>query len=353
MRIGLDISPLGSAHKTRGIGSYTRLLVEALYANFPNHTIVSFHSSEGLPPDVDLYHFTYFDPFFLTLPVLRKRLPTVVTVHDLIPITYPEHFPKGIRGTLKWYIQKKRLSGVNAIITDSRASKEDILRHTGFTDSDVHVVPLAPSHEYAPVTDNNILSGVREKYHLPEHFFLYVGDINWNKNIPGLIRGYALARILAGKNHLKEFPQLVLAGNAFSHTQLPEMKHIQSAIMSGAVETNVRMIGFIQQEDLPALYTLAVCYVQVSFAEGFGLPVLEAMACGCRTIVSGVSSLSEIAGPSVTVQPGSDESIAEGLLHMVQSSDTTLRKKSIEWSKRFSWKKTASETVKVYEDLVK
>jgi len=246
-----------------------------------------------------------------------------------------------------------RLSGVNAIITDSRASKEDILRHMRFSDSDVHIVPLAPSHEYAPVTDNNVLRGVREKYHLPEHFILYVGDINWNKNIPGLIRGYALARIRAEKKHFKKFPQLVLAGNAFSHTQLPEMKNIQSAIISGAVETHVRMIGFIQQEDLPALYTLAACYVQVSFAEGFGLPVLEAMACGCRTVVSGVSSLSEIAGPSMTVQPGSDESIAEGLLHMVQSTDTTLWKKCIEWSKRFSWKKTASETVKVYENLVK
>ncbi len=349
MRIGLDISPLGSAHNTRGTGSYTRLLIEALYAHGSAHTVVSFHSSEGLPRDVDIYHFPYFDPFFLTLPPVRQ-CPTIVTVHDLIPIAYPRHFPKGLRGSVKWHIQKRRLRGVDAILTDSEASKKDILSYTDCKESAIHVVPLAAPAEYAPVTDSQVLNDLRRKYHLPERFFLYVGDINWNKNIPGLIRGYALARKQAASATVG-FPELVLVGKAFTHTWLPELKSIQSAIVDEDVKTNVRILGFLSAGELPAMYSLATCYTQVSFAEGFGLPVLEAMACGCPTVVSGVSSLAEIAGPSVTVNPESTQSIAEGLLRMVQSTDTKRRDSFIRWSKRYTWKKTAEETVRVYETV--
>lgn len=347
MRIGIDISPLGSAHNTRGTGSYTRLLVEALYTYFPLHTIVSFHSSEGLPEDVDLYHFPYFDPFFLTLPAVRLK-PTVVTVHDLIPLAYPDQFPRGFRGYVKWFIQKSRLRSVQAVITDSISSKKDIVVYGKCRDSAVHVIPLAASSEFVRVSDESLLDGVRRKYTLPGKFFLYVGDINWNKNIPGLVRGYAYAR---NKSH-KNFPELLLVGKAFTHTHIPELALIHKAITESGVESNVRMIGFVDSKDLPSIYTLADAYAQVSFAEGFGLPVLEAMACGCPTVVSGTSSLAEIAGPSVTVDPDSHVSIAEGLLRMVKSIDTRKRRTFVDWSGRYSWKKTAEETVRIYHSLI-
>ena len=105
MKIAIDISPLSTGHKVRGVGFYLRHLKDALEKYYPQHTYVLFKDSRDIPEDVDLIHYPYFDPFAVTQPLMKKK-PTVVTVHDLTPLRFPEHFPSGIKGRLKWQLNK-------------------------------------------------------------------------------------------------------------------------------------------------------------------------------------------------------------------------------------------------------
>ncbi|MBI5449390.1 glycosyltransferase family 4 protein [Candidatus Gottesmanbacteria bacterium] len=339
MHIALDITPLKSGHKDRGIGSYTGLLIEALEKYECQHSYSFFTRRQKLPKDADLVHYPYFDPFFLTLPLLKPK-PVVVTVHDLIPLAYPSHFPRGIRGDIKWRVQKFSLKGARRIITDSIASKRDIETIAGFTENLVDVVHLAPAEIFHPITDRDMRSSVQKKYSLPDRFILYVGDVNWNKNILGLLR--AKPKGVA----------LVLVGKAFRQEELVEVREINALIHALHVEGEVIQPGFVPDEDLAALYSLASAYIQPSFAEGFGLPVLESMACGCPVICARGSSLDEIAGSSLRVNASDISSIMDGIFHVEKlstSQRTEFIQKGYAWVKRFSWKKVAAETAAVYE----
>src|SRR5258706_7275203 len=108
MHIAIDTSPLANGHKFRGVGSYTQSLIDALQKYEGEHQY-SFFTGNAVFKDVDIVHYPYFDPFFLTLP-FKKTKPTIVTVHDLIPLLYPDKFPPGLRGKVKWYIQQRLLT---------------------------------------------------------------------------------------------------------------------------------------------------------------------------------------------------------------------------------------------------
>src|SRR6185369_10508691 len=151
------------------------------------HTYSFFNTMQSPSREADVIHYPYFDPFFITLP-LKKIKPTVVTVHDLIPLVFPDKFPSGVKGFIKWQIQKLSLLGVNRIITDSKASKADVSRITGYARSKIDSVYLAPDPTYQKVTDTKILDEVKRTFSLPERFILNVSDVNWNKNIPGLLQ---------------------------------------------------------------------------------------------------------------------------------------------------------------------
>ena len=122
MKIAIDISPLQSGHKVRGVGFYLTYLKKALLTYYPDNDYTFFHQGEEIDKSVDLVHYPYFDPFFMTLPLIKKR-KTVVTVHDLTPLVFPEHFPAGMKGNLRWQLQKYNLRHVDGIIADSEASK--------------------------------------------------------------------------------------------------------------------------------------------------------------------------------------------------------------------------------------
>lgn len=343
MHIAIDITPTQSGHKARGVGSYTRLLKEALQKTKTEHSFHFFTRGEKLPKNIDLIHYPYFDPFFLTLPLFQK-LPFIVTVHDLIPLAYPQMFPKGLRGEVKWAVQKKALQNANRIVTDSNASKKDIEKIVGYESEKIDVVYLAPSPVFKPTTDKKILLQVRQEYSLSEKFVLYVGDVNWNKNIPGLLEAFSKA-----SKDLKDV-QLVLVGEAFLYEQLSEVQLINHTMHELHVEEKVKKLGFVLDEDLVALYSSASVYVQPSFAEGFGFPIFEAMACGCPVVCSDVSSLMEIAGPAVKVNPNNSDDIARGIHTILQLKDIhDISKKSIKWAKQFTWEKVVCKTIAAYE----
>src|SRR3972149_5469148 len=173
MTIGVDISPIKTGHKFRGIGSYTENLFRLLgkYDKINKYTF--FTRKEKLLINTDLVHYPYFEPFFLTLP-LKKDTPTVVTVHDLTPLVFPDQFPRGFKGEVKWQIQKWSLKGARAVIVDSECSKKDVIRLTGIDEKRVFVVYLAAGEKFRQLKHKD-LTPVKIKYNLPEKFVFYVG----------------------------------------------------------------------------------------------------------------------------------------------------------------------------------
>lgn len=344
LKIALINPPL-IGHKLRGTGTYTDELYKALKKE--NEVNVSLMDFSSVLSDVDIIHYPYFDPFFLTLPLINKR-PTVVTVHDLIPLKFPEHFPKGIKGSLKWLRQKMSLNNADMIITDSHASQKDITAVTGIDLSRIKVIYLGVNESFRVIEDKKKLGRVKIKYRLPDDYILHVGDVNYNKNIPGLIK--AFHETIQKHDNL----YLVLVGNGFvnNSTQLTELAELINELK---LSSRIIRIGYIPKEDLVGLYNQAVAYLQISYAEGFGLPVLEAMSCGCPVIVSNVSSLPEIVSDAgLFINPDSVKSMVEGLISMIANEN--LRKNFIDKglirAKFFSWKKCAQETVKVYRKVL-
>lgn len=348
MKIAIDISPLQSGHKVRGVGFYLTNLKDALQRFYPHNNYVFFSSKEEIPTTVDLVHFPYFDPFFLTLPFI-KRHKTVVTVHDLTPIVFPEHFPAGVKGKIRWQIQKQALRMTDAIITDSYSSKKDIVNYAGISEKKISVVYLAAGDEFRQYDVSKVQYQVlHEKYNLPKKFILYVGDATWNKNLVNLVKAVRQGDI-----------PLVMVGKAMKDVDIDrsnlwnkDLREVQDMIRD---DKQFTVLGFVSTEDLVLLYNLAELSVFPSFYEGFGLPVLEAMACGCPVVTSDKGSLAEVVGDAAyIVDPYSVEGIAKGIAEVAVKKDLRNRlvKAGLEQAKKFSWKKTALGTMGVYETVL-
>ncbi|MBI5449603.1 glycosyltransferase family 4 protein [Candidatus Gottesmanbacteria bacterium] len=339
MHIAIDTTSLEGEHRDRGIGSYTGLLIEALQKYENKHSYSFFTRKQKVPKSADIVHYPYFDPFFLTLPLVKSK-PVVVTVHDVIPLVYPEYFPSGVRGKVKWYIQRASLRGARRIITDSFASKQDIQKIVGVPDALIDTVYLAPGDIFRPINDKKELSSVQRKYQLPTQYLLYVGDVNWNKNVIGLLR--------AKPKGLK----LVLVGKSFKSDALSETQRINALIHAIQADADIIRTGYVTDAELAAIYNLATAYIQPSFAEGFGLPVLEAFSSGCPVICARGSSLDEIAGPAIRVDASDQDAIFQGIKIAINISigeREKLRQKQFTWVRQFTWRKTAGATVGAYE----
>ena len=344
-KIAIDTSAISEKYGIRGAGFYTKRLIKAFQEIKKDDFLInSFNFRKASRKKLlshDLLHYPYFDPFFPTLP-LSEAKPTIVTVHDLIPLKFPRHFPRGIRGEIKWQRQKFSLNAKTAIITDSQTSKKDIYEITGFDQQKIHVVYLAPDEEFK-VLEKEKLPPIAKKYKLPRNYILYVGDLNWNKNLPGLINSFYGLK--------KTDDSLVIVGKAFLNKNLAERIALVKLIKKLNISSKVKFLGFIPTKDLAAVYNLAEVYCQPSFYEGFGLPVLEAMACGCPVVSSNTSSLSEIVGEAVLLVSPRTEEIAKGLKEVIQNKELQkkLINKGLRQASKFSWEKTASQTLEIYK----
>ncbi len=342
MKIAICTSPLSSASKTRGVGAYSRELISALRSSFPADEFVE---TTGNPYSVqaDLVHFPFFDPYYLTLPWIFPT-PTVVTIHDLIPLKYPLHYPAGYRGRFKWTVQRFRAFRASAIITDSVSSSEDIHAIMGILQERIHVVPLASA---TARTAMSLTPKLKKLYHLPDRYILYVGDVNWNKNLPSLIK--AFARLDTQSVHL------VLVGKVFSDKpNIPEFRAVTDAINDSGKAKLIHLLGYVPSHHLSAIYREATLYCQPSWDEGFGLPILEAMKAGCPVVTSNRGSLKEVAGDAALYfDPGSDD--LAGVLQSLLSSPAkreSLKATGYLQAKKFTWAKTAQLTRGVYAKLV-
>ena len=357
MNIAIDISPLRNAnllaHRVRGAGFYIENLRNALLKYFPENKYIFFTSGEtlpagrqDLPENIDLVHYPYFEPFFLSLPIFVKY-KTVVTVHDLTPLVFPKYFKVGIKGNLKWQIQKFALKNSKVIITDSESSRKDVAKYAGIQKNKINVVYLAASDEFKKMDKSSILGSIREKYNLPENFVLYVGDVTWNKNLPRLIKAIKkinIPLVMVGKALLsKDFDKL----NAWNK----DLNEVQKLIEN---DRRIIRLGFVSQDDLVSLYNLATVFTMPSLYEGFGLPVLEAMNCGCPVVTTKEGSLSEIAGDAAYFVDAYDmDSIANGIKEVFLNTEIQkkISQKGLLRAKEFTWEKTARETMNVYRSV--
>lgn len=343
-KIAIDISPLNDGNSQRGVGYYTRNLVEALQkeviANpqFQHYEIKLVNDNLTEINNFDLIHYPYFDPFKITLP--SQSIPYIVTCHDLIPRAFKEHFPVGFKGELKWLIQKHRLQKSRFIICPSFSAKYQILDQIKYNSDQIAVTYEAATPNFKVITDQNKLVKIKNKYNLSDKFVLYVGDINWNKNIPTLVKAcldHNYPLVIVGSSAVKSVPD---------HPWTQDIRWLQSQ-----TSPLIHLLGFVTDDDLPFLYNLATIYCQASFSEGFGLPLVEAMQSGTPVCYSQESCLPEIMDfNGEYFDPYSSASLKQSLSKLWV--DSKLRQKfktlGIKRAKFFSWKKTAQETLSLY-----
>jgi glycosyltransferase involved in cell wall biosynthesis len=338
IKISLDTSPLKSGHANRGIGTYTRELEKHLKKS-SEVTLVS--SAEA-----EVIHHPYFDLFFTTLSFQQPK-PTIVTIHDVIPLVFSDHYPPGFKGWFNLKRQQLSLSKVKAVITDSATSKKDIHNHLSVPVDKIYVVPLAANPDLIKPSPTQ-LKQTAAKYQLPEKYILYVGDINYNKNIPELIRS------------LKYLPDdliLVLVGKNFKVQPIPEWQAIRTALLEQNLAQRVKMLTNVDSTaDLAAIYSSAQAYVQPSLYEGFGLPVLEALSCQVPVVSTNNSSLTEVGGEVVNFSNstiGIDlASAINEVLSFTPAQRKTVIKNGLKWSQSYSWDKTATITAEIYQRVV-
>jgi len=347
----LRVKITGSEHsRGRGVGFYRSNLVAAL-ENFPEVEI-----AENNP---DLVHYPFFDLFYSTLPGKLTR-PTVVTIHDLTPLVLSKFYPQGIRARLTLAAQKRALKAVAAILTDSLSSKNDLVKHFNLQPEKVFVTPLAADPAYSEKPSTSFIKNVKEKYHLPDKFLLYVGGVNPNKNLVRLARAAISLNfplVLVGSEFIappvETFSLKKLLGLQRVHPEIRQFNKLKE-IISG--NPPFFTLGFVPTADLNVIYRLASLYVQPSLYEGFGLPLLEAMSAGSLIVSSNAGSLTEIIpAESIILDPANQSSIEKAIsdaLALPAKEKARLIKLGREKAKEFSWEKTAKATLAVYQKVI-
>lgn len=344
MKVAFCSLPLKTGHKTRGIGAYTRNLLEAL-RKIDGVEIFEFGDLSEVR-NADIVHYPFFDLFQNNLSS-QKKIPIVVTIHDVIPLVYSQAYPPGIKGWWNNYLQKKSLRDVAAVITDSQASRKDIIKYLGVPAGKIYPVYLAPAGHFHKINDRNTLEEIAKKYNLPLKFALYTGNVNYNKNLLNLSEAALKAGI-----------DLVLIGKSFEEKEglnHPELKSFKNFLNQYATNPKIHILGFVPDGELVAITNLATMLILPSLAEGFGMPILEAQLCEVPVITSNVSSMPEVAGRgALLINPLSVEDIFRAIVQLKENKIVrdALIKEGLSNINRFSWKSTADETLKVYEKIL-
>ena len=285
-----------------------------------------------------------------TLPIIRKpNLKTVITVHDL-GSEYLSAMHQLKQRLYLSYMQKIQLKTATKIIAVSKATKQDLVKRIGINPQKIEVVYEGYDQRIFKPIKNDLLVNSLKRYELkPGSYFLFVGTVQPRKNLERLIKAFSVH--LEGEKrrpHLRGGLKLVIVGNrGWLSDQIYALpKHL-------GIEDRVKFLGYVPEKDLPYFYSGAIALTFPSFFEGFGLPILEAQACGCPVLTSNVSSMPEMAGQgAIFVDPYNIDDIVEGMVRIKnQESRIKLIKRGFENIKRFSWEKCARETLEVLEIL--
>ena len=287
----------------------------------------------------DLIHVPYWGS------PLRSPSPTVVTVHDLIPMVLRE-YRGGALARFYTSLVAAAARGAQHVITDSSASKADVTTRLAIPEARVTAIHLAADEHFQPGSADR---AVLDRYGLPESYVLYLGGFDIRKNVSGLLHAYSFVGPAIGD----EYP-LVLAGR-FPPTVSRRFPDIRGLMQELALGGWVKMTGFVDEADKLAIYRGAAVVVQVSTYEGFGLTALEAMACGKPVVVSDRSSLPEVVGPAGFVLDPDDHRGIAGAIIACAIQDglrEELRELGLAQAARFSWSLTANRTLEVYRQVL-
>ena len=286
---------------------------------------------------LDLLHVTYTLP-----PALPCR--TVVTVHDISYLILPETFSPRDRLLLSLAVPLS-MRRADRVLTVSEHARGDILKRYRLDPAKVVAIPNGLEARFRPERDAARIAAIRQHYRLPDAYLLAVGNLQPRKNLRRLIEAFAALR-RDGRITAK----LVLVGKT-----LWRESEIFAAIQGYGLETEVIATGYVPEDDLPAIYSAAAAFVYPSLYEGFGLPPLEAMACGTPVVTSNTSSLPEVVGDAaLTVEPTATGDLARAIGRVL--SDDTLRQdlitRGIARARLFSWERAATHTREVYETIL-
>lgn len=294
--------------------------------------------------EIDIFHLPshmalQVNPFFIC-PQVKK----VITIHDLIPLLFKEKLPFFYKF---WGPSLKLIKNrPDCVITDSINTRNDLINKLHISEEKIKVIPLAPTENFHYIEDKSrIRDELKVKYGISSPFILYVGTVELRKNIPFLIESFY--------NLIKKGidSKLVLIGK-LGHRFTEISQKVEALGLSG----KVAFLGYVPEEDLVKFYNAADLFVFPSLYEGFGLPPLEAMACGSPVISSNTSSLPEVvADAGITLNPDDLSGFTNAMYQLMNNIDLKeeMSKKSLKRAKMFSWEKTAQETWKVYEEVFK
>lgn len=277
-----------------------------------------------------LYHETNYTPFHF------EKGPTVITLYDLSFVRHPEWHPTDrVKYFGKYCLQQ--LTKVDAIITISEFIKKEIISLLGINPAKIYVTPLGVDHSFTP--------GGKVMKELPNKYILFLGNLEPRKNLLTLLNAY---RSIPG--NLRDRYPLVIAGASGWHT-----KELKKTLRLFQSDEKPILTGYVPQKLLPSLYRGASLFVYPSFYEGFGLPIIEAMASGVPVITSNISSFPEVVGDAgLLVNPYDADELKEAMIKVLE--DPKIRKelseKGMERAKLFSWEKCASGTLTVYQKVL-
>ena len=368
----LDGRPLQSRSSLRGIGTYTRGLISGLVElgdageiglllarGAPDPPEVGLHGVRPARERIALLHPTLqpaADPFLIARALRRirpelyhgvefgqpvvARVPVVVTVHDLIPFLYPRDYPWVRRSRA---LARRLLPRADRVIAVSQATARDVERLTRTPPSRVVVVPEGIAPIFEPATPAAI-DEVRHRLGITRPFLLAVGAFDPRKRIQLLAD---VVRRVRSRHDV----ELVIAGEQGNF-----LWPVRGALAAAGLAACSRLAGHVTPEDLVALYTGTSCLVFTSAYEGFGLPPLEAMACGSPAAVFANSSLVEIAGPASVVQPDGDAPAMADAVCAILDDDSGRARRAVagrEWTAKFTWQRAAQLTFDVYKQAIR
>jgi len=370
MKIGIDISQI--VYGT-GVSFYTQNLVENLLKVDKKNEYKLFFSSlrKNLPanfnykaanvklkkfripptllePLFNKSHFLPIENFIGKVDVFHSsdwtqpsaRAKKVTTIHDFGFLKYPQTAHPKIKAVMErrfGWLKKE----IDMVITISEATKKDTMEILGIPEDKIRVIYEAAPEDINQVKNKRTINIVKAKYGIKGNYLLSVATLEPRKNLKRIIQAFQALGI-------KDL-QLVIIGKSGWDTSLQGTDFKK-------LKTNVVFTGYVNRQDLAALYSGAVCLAFPSLYEGFGLPILEAMKCGCPVVTSHLSSMPEVAGRAgILVDPMDVEEIGKGFYEVVSNKNKRqeMIKEGFKQVKKFSWEKTAEETLKVYQDVVK
>ncbi|MGB7760217.1 MAG: glycosyltransferase family 1 protein [Bryobacteraceae bacterium] len=379
--MALDIVIDGRRVRDFGIGTYIRSLVHALSRiDAVNHYTVVTGPGEvrvwGALPDnfrsaiyggddhayADHVLFPIFlrrlKPDLVHIPLNRVPLlmirPYVVTVHDMANLFYDEQKLSAVHMHLRRFRFRRGLTRAARVIAVSEATRRDAENLLAVPPGHITRVYNAPDPGFLgrdPAAGEQERRRIMERYQIDRPFLLYAGAIRHHKNIPRLVEAFAVLREQLAAHPVYGDLRLVIIGDTIS--QYPA---VRQAVLKSKVEHAVRFLGFVPFDTLRCFYEAAAAFVFPSRHEGFGLPPLEAMACGTPVVTSNVSSLPEVAGDAaMMVNPGNVFDIARGIRDVL--TDEPLRAELIRrghiQAARFSWERSAREVLAIYQDVAR